>query len=165
MPRSRAVVSWLRPASAVTRRKEAQKGIVHNGVLLPSCPRDSGSALWRLGIGDFPPRRALHAQVVDPKLTYRARLSRESAGCCRAPRAPPGWVAASLSQAKQAPLPARQPSQLRSWGCHRLPSSRPLLSRTSRPGATARSREGRPGAMQAGGDAAVGVDGHRAIPR
>ena len=37
--------------------------------------RDSGSALWRLGIGDFPPRRALHAQVGDPKLTYRARLN------------------------------------------------------------------------------------------
>jgi len=66
----------------------------------------------------------------------RARLSRESAGCCRAPMAPPGWVAARLSQAKQAPLPARQPSRLRSWGCHRLPSSRPLLSRTARPGAT-----------------------------
>ena len=66
----------------------------------------------------------------------RARLSRESAGCWRAPRAPPGWVAARLSLAKQAPLPARQPSQLRSWGCHRLPSSRPPLSRTSRPGAT-----------------------------
>ena len=66
----------------------------------------------------------------------KSPADRASAGCWRAPRAPPGWVAARLSLAKQAPLPARQPSQLRSWGCHRLPSSRPPLSRTARSGAT-----------------------------